>query len=113
MITTLLPHQIFVFGSNLQGRHDAGAAKYAVDHFGAVYGKGVGIQGQSYAIPTMEGLELMGWYIQDFLEYASLKPELTFLVTPIGTGIAGHSAKDVAQFFKEVPENVILPREFN
>lgn len=113
MITELKENEVFVFGSNLQGMHAGGAAKQALDQFGAIYGKGVGRQGQCYAIPTMGGLQEMHQYIIDFKEYALLRPDLTFLVTPIGTGIAGRKAEDIAPMFKNSPDNVVLPDEFS
>ena len=112
MITELKENEIFVFGSNLQGHHDGGAAKQALDQFGAIYGKGVGRQGKCYAIPTMGGLIEMHQYIIDFKEYAVLRPDLTFLLTPIGTGIAGYSPEQIAPMFKNTPNNVVIPQEF-
>jgi hypothetical protein len=112
MINSLKPNQVFVFGSNLEGYHGSGAAKQAVEQFGAEMGKGVGQQGQSYAIPTMGGELQMMRYIYDFLEYAVLRPNLEFLLTPIGTGIAGYTVEQVAPYFKSAPSNVILPKEF-
>lgn len=112
MITELKPDQIFVFGGNLRGDHLGGAAKQAHEQFGAIWGIGSGLQGQSYAIPTMEGLESITLYVEQFKRVASLIPQLTFLVTPIGTGIAGHIAEEIAPMFKGSPDNVILPKEF-
>jgi hypothetical protein len=79
-ITTLEPNEIFVFGSNLGGIHAGGAARMARLHFGAEMGKGVGIQGQSYAIPTMQGgVETIKPYVDEFITYASQHPEKQFL----------------------------------
>lgn len=114
-ITTLKPNEIFVFGSNLRGIHAGGAARMAHQHFGAEMGNGVGIQGQSYAIPTMQGgVETIQPYVDDFIKYAKEHPELTFLVTPIGCGIAGFDADDIAPLFKDAMpiENIHLPEEF-
>lgn len=114
-ITSLEPGQIFVFGSNIQGAHIGGAAKYAMNHFGAVMGQGIGPQGQCYAIPTMEGdLEAIRYHISQFLEYAREHPEQTFLVTRIGCGIAGYRDEQIAPFFAGALsiENVYLPQSF-
>ena len=84
-------------------------------HFGAEMGKGVGIQGQSYAIPTMQGgVETIKPYVDEFIAYASQHPEKQFLVTPIGCGIAGFNAQDIAPLFKDAKnlENISLPEEF-
>lgn len=114
-ITSLKENEIFVFGSNLQGIHAGGAARTAHTHFGAVMGKGVGLQGQSYAIPTMQGgVETIKPYVDEFLTFASQHPELHFLVTPIGCGIAGFEPDDIAPLFvaaKKI-ENISLPEEF-
>ncbi len=113
-ISSLQPGQIFVFGSNDQGMHTGGAASFALDRFGAICGQGEGLQGQSYAIPTMEGLESTRSAITRFINYANQHHELTFLVTPIGCGIAGYSAYDIAPFFYQTVEmtNVYLPESF-
>ena len=114
-ITSLKENEIFVFGSNLHGIHAGGAARMAHAKFGAVMGNGVGLQGQSYAIPTMQGgVETIKPYVDDFLTFASQHPELHFFVTPIGCGIAGFEPDDIAPLFeaaKEI-ENVSLPEEF-
>ena len=82
MIERLQPNEVFVFGSNINGQHCSGAARTAYEHFGAVWGKGVGIQGCSYAIPTMQGdVNLLRLYVDDFIDYASTHPDLIFLVT--------------------------------
>lgn len=97
-ITKLEPNEVFVFGSNLQGYHSAGAARLALDKFGAVWGQGVGLQGQSYAIPTMEGsVETIKPYVDDFIEFARLHPEYRFLLTRIGCGIAGFSDEEIGR----------------
>ena len=115
MITHLGENEVFVFGSNLAGMHAGGAARVAVNKFGAVWGQGVGMQGQSYAIPTMQGgVETIRPYVDEFIAYASQHPELKFLVTPIGCGIAGFTSREIAPLFAEaLPlRNVILPRDF-
>lgn len=114
-ITTLAPNEVFVFGSNLSGAHGGGAALLAVRRFGAVWGQGVGMQGQSYAIPTMHGgPEAIKPYVDDFIEYAKAHPELLFLVTRIGCGIAGFSEEEIAPLFAEAIEvqNILLPEAF-
>ena len=114
-ITELKENEIFVFGSNLQGMHGGGAARLAYDKFGAIWGQGVGLQGQSYGIPTMHGgVEAIKPYVDEFIEFAKSHPELTFLVTRIGCGIAGFRDEEIAPLFKECIEidNIILPRTF-
>ena len=114
-ITELKKNEIFVFGSNLQGMHGGGAARLAYEKFGAIWGQGVGLQGQSYGIPTMHGgVNAIKPYVDEFIEFAKSHPELTFLVTRIGCGIAGFRDEEIAPLFKECIEidNVILPRSF-
>lgn len=106
MINELQPNQIFVFGSNLEGNHSGGAAKQAVDSFGALNGIGVGLQGQSYAIPTMEGYNVLEFYANQFLDFANHYPEYEFLLTPIGTGIAGYNISVIKKIFEHLPDNV-------
>ena len=114
-IDDLQENQVFVFGSNLAGMHGGGAARVARLRFGAVMGKGVGMQGRSYAIPTMQGgTETIRPYVNDFIAYAKEHPELTFLVTPIGCGIAGFEPEDIAPLFELASnvENIWLPKSF-
>lgn len=114
-IRELESNQIFVFGSNLNGYHGGGAARTAMDKFGAVWGVGVGIQGQSYAIPTMHGgPEAIQPYVDQFIEFARHNPNKQFLVTPIGCGIAGFKPADMAPLFKEATTipNIYLPQSF-
>lgn len=114
-ITSLGPDEIFVFGSNLDGLHYGGAARTAVERFGAVMGQGVGIQGQSYAIPTMQGgVETIKPYVDDFIELAREWDQTTFYVTRIGCGIAGFTDEQIAPLFADAMElyNVRLPRSF-
>lgn len=114
-ITSLPSDWIFVFGSNLDGRHAGGAAKDAVQYFGAKWGQGEGLQGQSYAIPTMHGdAKAIKPYVDRFIKFAESHPELWFVVTPIGCGIAGHPLSEMAGLFKEALhlDNVSLPRAF-
>jgi len=112
LITSLQPNEIFVFGSNLAGMHGGGAAYIAYRKFGAIMGQGVGLQGQSYGIPTMQGgVETIKPYVDDFIEFAKAHPELTFLVTRIGCGIAGFTDEEIAPLFAEAHEvgNIVLP----
>ncbi len=114
-ITKLQPDEIFVFGSNLAGMHGGGAARLAYQKFGAVWGQGVGLQGQSYAIPTMQGgVETIQPYVDEFIEFAKQHPQLKFLVTEIGCGIAGFSPSEIAPLFEQVREvkNIYLPERF-
>ena len=114
-IDSLKENEIFVFGSNLAGMHGGGAARIARLHFGAVMGKGVGLQGQSYAIPTMQGgVETIRPYVEEFIIFAHQHPDLHFLVTPIGCGIAGFEAEDIAPLFEKAKEmkNISLPESF-
>jgi len=112
VVTELADGEVFVFGSNAAGHHGAGAARAAFESFGAEWGVGVGPTGRSYAIDTMSGFDTMLEQIVDFLDYARAHPDTTFLVTPIGTGIAGHKVEDVAPLFQGAPANVVLPHVF-
>lgn len=114
-ITELKENEIFVFGSNLQGMHGGGAALIAYEKFGAIWGQGVGLQGQSYGIPTMHGgVDAIKPYVDEFIEFAKSHPEMTFLVTRIGCGIAGFKDEEIAPLFQECIqlENVLLPESF-
>ena len=115
MISELKENEIFVFGSNLGGYHGGGAARAAMKWFGAVWGQGVGLQGQSYAIPTMQGgVETIKPYVDQFVEFAREHSEYKFLVTRIGCGIAGFTDEQIAPLFRAAldVENIILPKEF-
>ena len=114
-ITRLGPDDIFVFGSNLKGIHAGGAAKVALEKFGAIMGQGVGIQGQSYAIPTMQGgVETIKPYVDDFIKIATEWDQNTFYVTRIGCGIAGFSDEEIAPLFDKAYDlyNVRVPKSF-
>ena len=114
-IKSLKPDEIFVFGSNLAGAHGGGAARIAVEDFGAIWGQGVGLQGQCYAIPTMQGgVETIKPYVDEFIEFAKQHKELFFYVTRIGCGIAGFSDEEIAPLFKDAKglDNVALPKSF-
>ena len=107
--------EIFVFGSNLEGKHLGGAAKAAHMKFGAKWGVGVGLTGQTYAIPTMQGgVETIKPYVDQFIEYANEHYEKKFLVTRIGCGIAGFKDEEIAPLFKMATslKDVYLPISF-
>ncbi len=111
--------EIFVFGSNLAGRHGKGAALEAIKNHGAIYGNGIGLQGNSYAIPTKDKniktlpLDKIKMYVDDFIKFAEKNNHLTFRLTAIGTGLAGYTPNDMAPMFKDAPSNIIKPIEFN
>ncbi len=121
-ITSLQPYQVFVFGSNTEGIHGGGAARMALNDFGAVYGQPDGLQGQSYAIFTKDlkkgmrsvRLDVIEGQIIVMLQVAKSKPELEFLVTRIGCELAGFKESEIAGLFKgkDIPENVLLPESF-
>lgn len=115
-IDSLKPDEIFVFGSNPAGQHNGGAARVALEKFGAIRGRGNGMQGQSYAIPTMQGgVETIKPFVDRFIEFAGKNPQLIFLVTRIGCGIAGFRDEDIAPLFREAfgLKNVVLPKSFS
>lgn len=109
---------VFVFGSNLAGRHGAGAARFALEHFGAQPGEGVGRIGASYAIPTKDSsvitmrLDQIRPHVEVFLDYAWNHPNETFYVTALGTGLAGYSHADIAPMFRGAPSNCLMPDEW-
>ena len=114
-IDVLAPEEVFVFGSNLEGHHGGGAARTALRKFGAVYGQGVGLQGQSYAIPTMHGgIGSIASYVNEFVEFARSHPEKFFYVTRIGCGIAGFTDEQIAPLFIKAVnlQNLCLPESF-
>jgi len=115
MINSLYSCEIFVFGSNLDGHHYGGAARIAYQKFGAVWGQGVGLHGQTYAIPTMQGgVESIKPYVDDFINFAKEHNEYIFLVTRIGCGIAGFKDEEIAPLFKTAfsCDNIVLPKSF-
>lgn len=109
---------IFVFGSNLAGKHGKGAALEARLKYGAIYGQGEGLQGQSYAIPTKDerlkprSLVQIADSIEQFKTFAREHPELQFQITPIGTGLAGYKREEILPFLLDMPENCILSKEW-
>lgn len=119
-IIELKDDEIFVFGSNLKGSHGAGAALMAARKFGAVFGKGSGLQGKSYGIPTKDKnintlpLSKIKPYVDKFIKYAEKHQDYIFLVTEIGCGLAGYSVPDIAPMFKEAlnVKNIYLPERF-
>ena len=111
-ITELGENEVFVFGSNLAGAHGGGAALLAYRKFGAIWGQGVGLQGQSYGIPTMHGgVDAIKPYVDEFIEFAKIRPDLTFLVTRVGCGIAGFTNEEISPLFAKAHEvpNIVLP----
>jgi len=111
-------HKIFVFGSNLAGRHGAGAALHARTYYGAKYGQGKGLQGNSYAIPTkghhleVLPLDIIETYVKEFIVFASQNNELEFLVTRIGCGLAGYKNEQIAPMFRHAPDNCVFDNEW-
>lgn len=111
---------IFVFGSNLAGRHGKGAAKYAKENHGAVYGVGEGERGNSYALPTKDeniktrSLEDIEQSIVIFLDHATCSPDKIYKVTPIGCGLAGYKVNQIRDIFlkHDIPENVVFSKEW-
>ena len=109
---------VFVFGSTLAGRHGKGAALWARRHRGAIYGQGLGPQGNAYAIPTKDHqlrvlpLDVICSHVQEFLAYASRRRDLRFEVTPIGCGLAGYLPDQIALMLADAPANVALPGAF-
>lgn len=114
----LPPPPVFVFGSNLAGRHGAGAALHARRYYGAIYGVGMGRQGNSYAIPTKTaalarlGLDDIRYHVEQFVAYARLHRGELFQVTNIGCGLAGYKPAQIAPLFKGAPENCLFSSEF-
>ena len=114
-ITKLGKDEIFVFGSNLEGLHLGGAARTALEKFGAKMGQGVGLQGQSYAIPTMQGgVETIKPYVDEFIDLAREWDQTTFYITRVGCGIAGFTDEEIAPLFAAAMDlyNVRLPESF-
>ena len=120
-ITELAENERFVFGANLTGRHGRGAARQAMDQFGAQYGVGEGLTGQCYAFPTLDAyfrklpLDTLREGVSNLIETAEANPHLTFLVTKVGCGLAGFSEGTMIDVFDGVfceygiPENIVLP----
>jgi hypothetical protein len=110
--------RIFVFGSNIAGLHYGGSARHAVEQHGAIMGQGIGRQGNSYAIPTLDGkfqklpLDEISSHVLHFMAYAQLNHSEQFDVVAIGCGIAGFKPKDIAPMFDGHPDNVHLPHQF-
>ncbi len=113
-IQSLKKNEIFVFGSNKQGHHAGGAARFAAERFGAEWGVGEGLTGQCYALPTMEGKDSFRQAVKTFFDFADQHPELKFLVTAVGCGIAGYTVEQVSVWFSRaiVSPNVYLPASF-
>lgn len=119
-ITELQTDECFTFGSNIAGRHGAGAARTAHVKFGARMGVGYGRTGRCFAIPTKDEriqtmpLKEIAWYVEKYLEFARVHPETKFLTTAVGCGLAGYTPKDIAPLFfaHPIPNNVYLPASF-
>jgi len=113
-IKELRNNQVFVFGSNLAGRHGRGAAKIAKENFGAVYGIGKGMTGDCYALPTKDfkvltlSLSSIEMHIDEFIRFAEYHEDFEFLVTEVGTGLAGYSPEVIAPLFKDAPSNCVF-----
>ncbi len=110
---------VFVFGSNVAGRHGKGAALWARQHRGAIFGQGVGRQGNAYGIPTKDHqlrvlpLHVIRAHVADFLDYARERPCMRFELTPIGCGLAGYRPDQIAPMFLNAFANVTLPDAFS
>lgn len=120
-ITTIQPNEIVVFGSNNLGAHAGGVAKYAKENWGAIDGQPIGLQGDCYGIITTSFTsdiitkEFIELQISLLYSFALVRPDLLFLVTKIGCGIAGYKVEDIASLFQKhhKPNNIILPQEFS
>ena len=119
-ILELRENDIFVFGSNLSGRHGKGAAKTALG-WGAIWGQGAGLQGRTYGIPTKDktirrtlSIVEIKPFVDDFIEFAKQNSHLTFMVTEIGCGLAGLKPNEVAPLFEAAGpvSNIFLPQKF-
>jgi hypothetical protein len=114
-----MTHPVFVFGSNLAGRHRKGAALWARQHRGAIYGQGIGLQGNSYAIPSKDErlrtlpLATIEQHVGEFLAFARSRPDLNFQLTPIGCGLAGYRRDQIEPMFAGAPDNVLWPPEWS
>lgn len=110
---------VFVFGSNLAGRHGAGAARWALENRGAIYGQGEGLQGNSYALPTKDEnictlpLDRIRNHVNVFINYALDHPEMIFQLTPVGCGLAGLKREQIEPMFDRSPSNVLWPPEWS
>lgn len=122
-ISELRDREIFVFGSNMNGNHAGGAAKLALDKFGAIQGQPIGLQGSSYAIPTLDEhmqklpLDTIEKHVAGFFRFAEENPQLDFYVTKIGCGIAGFSIEEIKGVFYKIDNaqisNIYIPKEFS
>lgn len=113
-----MTQEIFVFGSNLAGKHHGGSARHAWERYGAIFGKGEGLQGESYAVPTLDEnfnklpLDKIHFHVDNFLVFASHHPDMKFNIVAIGCGIAGFKPEEIAPLFDSAPDNCVLPEEF-
>lgn len=119
MKSEIKPGEIFVFGSNLAGRHGAGAAYDAMRFYGAILYQGEGLQGRSYALPTKDArirtlpLEKIEAHVKEFKDFARSRPDLTFFVTPVGCGLAGYKRAQIKPFFRDMPENCYFSKSWS
>ncbi|MEW5790270.1 MAG: hypothetical protein ACOY4L_06960 [Pseudomonadota bacterium] len=115
-LTSDPPREVFVFGSDLAGRHSSGDALTALRDYGAIYGRAVGLQGRSYAIPVRDEdgkllpIPVIARYVQAFLRFAATYRQITFLVTRIGTGRGAYCDEEIAPLFAGAPSNCRLPK---
>lgn len=113
-----MKNHIFVFGSNLAGRHGKGSALEAYQFYGAEHGVGAGRTGDSFAIPTKDEklkvmpLDRIKFYVDNFIQYAKDNPELNFDIVAIGCGLSGYKPEQIKPMFKNAPSNCHLPEEF-
>lgn len=111
--------KIFVFGSNLAGIHGAGSARAALENHGATYGHGVGLSGNSYAIPTKDAnimtmrIEDIKPYVREFVAFAKANPEMQFNIVAIGCGLAGFTPNQIAPMFEGAPDNCAFIGDWN
>jgi len=114
-IDSLGDKDIFVFGSNIHGIHNGGAAKFALEHFGAIMKQTEGIQGQSYAIPTDgNSFDELKEAVGRFTDYVVMHPQNKFILTAVGCGAACYSVDQIAPLFKQAYSfgNVYVPNDF-
>lgn len=113
-----MSQEIFVFGSNLAGVHGAGSANHAFHHHGAIWGCGIGLQGNSYAIPTKDefidvlDIRRIMVHVDNFLSFSDQRPDFIFNIVAIGCGLAGFTPEQIAPMFRNAPINCNLPEEF-
>jgi hypothetical protein len=118
VITKLKDNEIFVFGSNLAGHHMGGAARQAYEGFGALWGRGEGLMGQSYAFPTLDvdfqkrPRACLKKSVKKLYKCCKKNTDKEFLLTRVGCGIAQYREDDMRNLFYNPPKNLILPEEW-